>query len=74
MLLQQSSWQNNIRMSELVEQIRGSLSSIRSLSKMLSIHLKRSEISYDIIEDILVQGDRMRDTLQQLQDAVYLTK
>ncbi|PIA51657.1 hypothetical protein AQUCO_01100488v1 [Aquilegia coerulea] len=74
MLLQQSSWQNNIRMSELVEQIRGSLSSIRSLSKMLSIHMKRSEISYDVIEDILVQGDRMRDTLQQLQDAVYLTK
>lgn len=74
MLLQQSSWQNNIRMSNLVEQIRGSLSSIRTLSKMLSFHTKRSEISYDIVEDILVQGDRMRETLQQLQDAVYLTK
>ncbi|KAL5718066.1 quinolinate synthase [Ranunculus cassubicifolius] len=74
MLLQKSSWQNNIRMSDLVEQIRGSLSSIRSLSKMLSIHMKKSEISYDIIEDILVQGEQMRDTLQQLQDAVYLTK
>ncbi|KAK9276267.1 hypothetical protein L1049_005798 [Liquidambar formosana] len=74
MLLQQSSWQNNVRMSTLVEQIRGPLSSIRTLSKMLSIHLKRSEISHDIVEDILVQGDRMRDTLQQLQDAVYLTK
>lgn len=32
------------------------------------------QISYDIVEDILVQGDRMRETLQQLQDAVYLTK
>ncbi|XP_058194497.1 chloroplast sensor kinase, chloroplastic isoform X1 [Rhododendron vialii] len=74
MLLQQSSWQNNIRMSSLVEQIRGPLSSIRTLSKMLSLHMKRSEISYDIVEDILVQGDRMRETLQQLQDAVYLTK
>ncbi|KAL6969377.1 quinolinate synthase [Sarracenia purpurea var. burkii] len=74
MLLQQSSWQNNIRMSSLVEQIRGPLSSIRTLSNMLSRHMKRSEISYDILEDILVQGDRMRDTLQQLQDAVYLTK
>ncbi|PIN22935.1 hypothetical protein CDL12_04344 [Handroanthus impetiginosus] len=74
MLLQQSSWQNNIRMSNLVEQIRGSLSSIRTLSKMLSVQLKRSEISYDIVEDILVQGDHMIDTLQQLQDAVYLTK
>ncbi|XP_043726082.1 chloroplast sensor kinase, chloroplastic [Telopea speciosissima] len=73
-LLQQSSWQNNVRMSNLVEQIRGPLSSIRTLSKMLSIHMKRSEISYDIVEDILVQGDHMRDTLQQLQDAVYLTK
>ncbi|XP_042503133.1 chloroplast sensor kinase, chloroplastic [Macadamia integrifolia] len=73
-LLQQSSWQNNVRMSNLVEQIRGPLSSIRTLSKMLSIHMKRSEISYDIVEDILVQGDHMRHTLQQLQDAVYLTK
>ncbi|XP_010248672.1 PREDICTED: chloroplast sensor kinase, chloroplastic [Nelumbo nucifera] len=74
MLLQQSSWQNNVRMSNLVEQIRGPLSTIRTLSKMLSVHMKRSEVSYDVIEDILVQGDRMRDTLQQLQDAVYLTK
>ncbi|XP_059633665.1 chloroplast sensor kinase, chloroplastic [Cornus florida] len=74
MLLQQSSWQNNVRMSNLVEQIRGPLSSIRTLSKMLSVHMKRSEISYDIVNDIMVQGDRMKDTLQQLQDAVYLTK
>ncbi|XVE74945.1 hypothetical protein DITRI_Ditri12bG0059400 [Diplodiscus trichospermus] len=74
MLLQQSSWQNNVRMGALVEQIRGPLSSIRTLSKMLSTHIKKSEISYDIVEDISVQGDRMRDTLQELQDAVYLTK
>lgn len=74
MLLKQSSWQNNVRMSNLIEQIRGPLSSIRTLSKMLSIQLKRSEIAYDIVEDMLVQGDRMRDTLQQIQDAVYLTK
>ncbi|KAE8023544.1 hypothetical protein FH972_009225 [Carpinus fangiana] len=74
MLLKQSSWQNNVRMSNLVEQIRGPLSSIRTLSKMLSIQLKRSEIAYDIVEDMLVQGDSMRDTLQQIQDAVYLTK
>jgi hypothetical protein len=41
---------------------------------MLSVQLKKSEISYDLVKDILVQGDHMRDTLQQLQDAVYLTK
>ncbi|KAJ8747373.1 hypothetical protein K2173_011791 [Erythroxylum novogranatense] len=74
MLLQQSSWQNNVRMSNLVEQIRGPLSSLRTLSKMLSTHVKKSEISYDIVEDILVQGDRISNTLQELQDAVYLTK
>ncbi|XP_050206737.1 chloroplast sensor kinase, chloroplastic isoform X2 [Mercurialis annua] len=74
MLLQQSSWQNNVRMSNLVEQIRGPLSSIQTLSKMLSTHIKKTEISYDIVEDILVQGDRLRDTLQELQDAVRLTK
>ncbi|KAI4340683.1 hypothetical protein MLD38_025493 [Melastoma candidum] len=74
MLLQQSSWQNNVRMSNLLEQIRGPLSSIRTLSKMLSLHTKRSEIAFDIVEDILVQGDQINDTLQQLQDAVHLTK
>lgn len=74
MLLQQSSWQNNLRMSNLVDQIRGSLSSIQTLSKMLSVRMKKSEIAYEILEDILLQGDYMRDTLQQLQDAVYLTK
>ncbi|CAO2828871.1 unnamed protein product [Amaranthus hypochondriacus] len=74
MLLQQSSWQNNIRMSNLVEQIRGPLSSLRTLSKMLSVQIKRSEIAHDIVEDLIAQGDRMCDTLQQLQDAVLLTK
>ncbi|KAK7318665.1 hypothetical protein RJT34_03370 [Clitoria ternatea] len=74
MLLQQSAWQNNVRMGNLVEQIRGPLSSIQTLSKILSSQTKRSQISYDIVEDILVQGDRLRDVLQQLQDAVFLTK
>lgn len=73
-LLQQSVWQTNVRMCHLVEQIRSSLSSITAFSKMLSVHLKRSEISYDIVQDILLHGDHMTDTLQQLQDAVYLTK
>ncbi|KAJ8758926.1 hypothetical protein K2173_002705 [Erythroxylum novogranatense] len=72
MLLQQSSWQNNVRMSNLVEQIRGPLSSLRTLSKMLSTHIKKSEISYDIVEDILVQGDRISNTLQELQDAANI--
>ncbi|KAK8480584.1 hypothetical protein V6N13_108066 [Hibiscus sabdariffa] len=73
-LLQQSTWQNNVRMGALVEQIRGPLSSIRTLSKMLSTHVKENEISHDIVEDILVQGDRIKGTLQELQDAVHLTK
>ncbi|CAN1295466.1 Chloroplast sensor kinase, chloroplastic [Linum perenne] len=51
MLLQHSSWQTNVRMSSLVEQI-----------------------PYDVVEDILVQGEHIRDTLQELQDAVYMTK
>ncbi|KAJ0094255.1 hypothetical protein Patl1_16033 [Pistacia atlantica] len=54
--------------------IRGPLSSIQTLSNMLSLQLKRSEISYDIVENIKVEGDRIRDTLQELQDAVHLTK
>ncbi|ONI30353.1 hypothetical protein PRUPE_1G246300 [Prunus persica] len=64
----------SLAMAYVMDQIRGPLSSLQTLSKMLSMHMKRSEISYDIVEDILVQGDHMKDTLQQLQDAVYLTK
>ncbi|KAK4786394.1 hypothetical protein SAY86_003083 [Trapa natans] len=74
LLLQQSSWQNNVRMSTLVEQIRGPLSSIQTLAKMLSLHMQRSEIAHDIVEDIMVQGDQMRDTIQKLQEAVHMTK
>uniref|UniRef100_A0A803L0U9 Histidine kinase/HSP90-like ATPase domain-containing protein n=1 Tax=Chenopodium quinoa TaxID=63459 RepID=A0A803L0U9_CHEQI len=55
-------------------QIRGPLSSIRSLSKLLAVQINRSEIAHDIVEDIMVQGDHIRDTLEQLQDAVLLTK
>ncbi|KAI3720869.1 hypothetical protein L2E82_31867 [Cichorium intybus] len=55
-------------------QIRSPLSSIRTLSKMLSVNMKKKEISYDIVEDMMVLGDRMRETLQQLQDAVHMTK
>ncbi|KAF8659614.1 hypothetical protein HU200_058368 [Digitaria exilis] len=73
-LLQQTSWQNNVRMSGLVEQIRAPLSNIRALAKMLSVHMKRTEIPFDIIEDILIQGDHLKAALQQIQDAVYLTK
>lgn len=32
------------------------------------------QISYDIVENIKVEGDHIRDTLQELQDAVHLTK
>ncbi|CAJ2677134.1 unnamed protein product [Trifolium pratense] len=74
MLLQQSTWQNNVRMNNLVEQIRGPLSSIQTLGKILSTQTKKSQISYDIVEDILSLGDRLSDVLHQLQDAVHLTK
>ncbi|KAK1313149.1 hypothetical protein QJS10_CPA06g01191 [Acorus calamus] len=36
--------------------------------------MKKSEISYDIIGDILAQGNHIKDALEQLQDAVYFTK
>ncbi|KAJ8548355.1 hypothetical protein K7X08_030824 [Anisodus acutangulus] len=62
-MLQQSTWQNNIRMSN-----------IRTLSKMLSVQIRKSEISYDIVQDILEQGDCFSDILKVLQDAVSLRK
>lgn len=32
------------------------------------------QISNDIVEGIVLQGDHLRDTLQLLQDAVHMTK
>jgi hypothetical protein len=55
MFLQQSTWKNNVRMNNLVEQIHGPLSSIQSLSKILSTQTKKSQISHDIVEDILMR-------------------
>ncbi|KAI5427360.1 hypothetical protein KIW84_032689 [Lathyrus oleraceus] len=55
MFLQQSTWKNNVRMNNLVEQIHGPLSSIQSLSKILSTQTKKSQISHDVVEDILMR-------------------
>ncbi|BBN15949.1 hypothetical protein MPTK1_7g02210 [Marchantia polymorpha subsp. ruderalis] len=66
-LLQQSSWQKGVRIDHLLEQVRGPLMAVRTLGKMLLPHLKRGEISRDVLEDILVQGDRMSDVVQQIQ-------
>ncbi|GAB2220453.1 hypothetical protein Drorol1_Dr00008104 [Drosera rotundifolia] len=74
LLLQQTTWQNSVRMSNLIEQMRGPLSSIRAFTNMLSVQMKRNEIALDIVEDIAIQGDHIRDTLQLMQDAIYLTK
>uniref|UniRef100_A0A0E0MLJ7 Histidine kinase domain-containing protein n=1 Tax=Oryza punctata TaxID=4537 RepID=A0A0E0MLJ7_ORYPU len=76
-----TEWKNSalmisrtLAMAYVMDQIRGPLANIRALAKMLSVHTKRNEISYDIVEDILIQGDHLKDALQQIQDAVYLTK
>ncbi|CAN6333725.1 unnamed protein product [Urochloa humidicola] len=63
-----------LAMAYVMDQIRGPLANIQALAKMLSVHMKRTEIPFDIIEDILIQGDHLKDALQQIQDAVYLTK
>ncbi|KAK9117317.1 hypothetical protein Sjap_016264 [Stephania japonica] len=49
-------------------------SSVINISRTLAMAYIMDQISYDIVEDILVHGDHLRDKLQQLQDAVYLTK
>eukprot|EP00250_Pteridium_aquilinum_P017254 c23533_g1_i1 orf=1442-1675(+) len=72
LLLQQSSWQRGVRVGDLLEQIRGPLAAIRTLGKMLQPQMKKGEISSDVLEDILVQGEQMKDVVQQFQEVVYL--
>ncbi|MCO5558191.1 hypothetical protein L7F22_011770 [Adiantum nelumboides] len=74
LLLQHSSWQRGVRVGDLLEQIRGPLAALRTLGKMLQPQLKKGEISTDILEDILVQGEQMKDVVQQFQEVVYLNE
>ncbi|KAJ7571752.1 hypothetical protein O6H91_01G175600 [Diphasiastrum complanatum] len=67
-LLQQSSWKKGVRIDNLFEQAQGPLTTIRTLGKMLLPMLKRGEISHDVVEDIIVQGDRMKDILRLIQE------
>lgn len=73
-LLQQSSWQRGVRIGDLLEQIRGPLAAMRTLGKMLQPQLKRGEISSDVLEDMLVQGDRMKEVVQEFQEAFYFSQ
>ncbi|TVU51613.1 hypothetical protein EJB05_03053 [Eragrostis curvula] len=44
------------------------------ISRTLAMAYVMDQIPYDIVEDILIQGDQLKEALQQIQDAVYLTK
>lgn len=74
LLLQHSSWQRGVRVGDLLEQIRGPLAAIRTLGRMLQPQMKKGEISTDILKDILVQGEQMKDVVQQFQEVVYLNE
>ncbi|AAG28912.1 F12A21.3 [Arabidopsis thaliana] len=73
MLLQQSSWQNNVRMSKLVEQVQATHLSLQLAFVAGNVILPES-CSYRTDLDLIVQGDQIKDTLEELQDAVHLTK
>eukprot|EP00850_Spirogloea_muscicola_P004715 SM000020S06065 [mRNA] locus=s20:810243:814519:- [translate_table: standard] len=74
LLLQANSWQRNVVLDGLLEQVRSPLTSLRTLGKMLLPQLKGGELANDMVDDILVQGDRMAEVLQQLQKALYPTQ
>eukprot|EP00850_Spirogloea_muscicola_P003403 SM000013S26572 [mRNA] locus=s13:1108515:1112285:- [translate_table: standard] len=74
LLLQANSWQKNVVLDGLLEQVRSPLTSLRTLGKMLLPQLKEGELANDMVDDILVQGDRMAEVLQQLQKALYPTQ
>ncbi|CAM6075448.1 unnamed protein product [Sphagnum tenellum] len=68
LLLQKSTWQKGDKIRSLLEQAQGPLQAVRTLSQLLLPQLKRGEISRDFVEDILVQGARMKEVLQQLHN------
>ncbi|KAG0584178.1 hypothetical protein KC19_3G190900 [Ceratodon purpureus] len=68
LLLQKSNIQKSDQIEGLLEQAQGPLQAIRTLSQLMLPQFKRGEIPRDFIEDILVQGARMKDVLQQLEN------
>jgi len=68
LLLQKSTLQKGDQIDGLLEQAQGPLQAVRTLGQLLLPHLKRGEISRDFVEDIMVQGARMKDVLQQLHN------
>lgn len=68
LLLQKSNMKKVEQIDGLLEQAQAPLQAIRTLSQLMLPQFKRGEISRDLIEDILVQGARMKDVLQQLQN------
>ncbi|KAH7295636.1 hypothetical protein KP509_27G058100 [Ceratopteris richardii] len=74
LLLHQSSWQRGVRVGDLLEQVRGPLAAIRTLGKMLQPQMKKGEISTDILEDILVQGDQIKNVVQQFHELIYFNE
>eukprot|EP00897_Mesotaenium_endlicherianum_P011021 jgi/Mesen1/9948/ME000071S09371 len=60
---------------QLLESVRGPLSALRTLGRMLLPQLRRGGeeqlVSSELVEDMLEQGNSIKDTVRQLQSAVY---
>ncbi|GBG91434.1 hypothetical protein CBR_g52389 [Chara braunii] len=71
LLLQKSSWQKGLRIDGGLEQMRGPLTALRTIGRLLRQQLRKEEMSRDMVEDMLVQGDRLSELIQQLQKVLY---
>ncbi|GAQ84012.1 hypothetical protein KFL_001730070, partial [Klebsormidium nitens] len=71
LFLQQANWQRGVRLDGMLEQVRGPLAALRTLGKSLMPVTKEGEVSRDVAENIVVQGERMKDVIVQIQDELY---
>eukprot|EP00271_Cylindrocystis_brebissonii_P001672 TRINITY_DN11952_c0_g2_i1.p1 TRINITY_DN11952_c0_g2~~TRINITY_DN11952_c0_g2_i1.p1 ORF type:complete len:253 (+),score=54.91 TRINITY_DN11952_c0_g2_i1:57-815(+) len=56
----------------MLNDVKAPLVAFRSLGRMLLPQLRQGELSHDMVDAMLVQGDRMKDVVDQIQQALLL--
>eukprot|EP00898_Chlorokybus_atmophyticus_P008140 jgi/Chlat1/8327/Chrsp8S09243 len=71
LLLHQATAQHAIVMGGMLEQTHGPLAALRTLGKMLQGRLRQGELGRDMVANMLVQGEAVKDVVQALQATMH---
>ena len=71
-LLGRSAASRNQQLKRLVEQVSAPLSALRTLGYFLQDRMRpQEEAAQDLVDNMVIQGDRLQEVAEQLQAALY---